>query len=104
MARLKNYQNAIPDLRFPQTLPRSIETREDFRARDAVILASASVFLLSPSVMSAGSPRLVAGCALRHWLKHPRNLTSKCVTGCQCLYTWRRLVERIRITVRRVIH
>lgn len=27
------------------------------------------------------------------------------MTGCQCLYTWRRLVERIRITGRRrVIH
>jgi len=62
------------------------------------------VFLLLPSVMSTGFPRLAGRWALRHWLKHPRNLTSKCVTGCQCLYTWRRLVERIRITGRRVIH
>lgn len=57
------------------------------------------VFLLLPNVHD-GFPQLTAGWALRQWLKHPRNLTSKCVTGCQCLYTWRRLVERIRITGR----
>lgn len=56
------------------------------------------MFLLLPCAPGSRFPRL-AEWTLRHWLKHPRNLTSKCVTGCQCLYTWRRLVERIRITV-----
>jgi hypothetical protein len=62
------------------------------------LLPRRHVFLLLPSIMSIGFPRLAVGWVLRHWLKHPRNLTSKCVTGCQCLYTWRRLVERIWIT------
>lgn len=73
----------------------SCESRK-CRVRETPLFLS-RVFVVAE--LYGGFPR-TAGWALRQWLKHPRNLTSKCVTGCQCLYTWRRLVERIRITGR----